>query len=238
MLRGPMTRAGRSSASRKREDPTRSSSWPTRRIKKPGSLASGSITPTRSRRTHGLTLQFSGPIAIAGLQDPDNPVLTLVDQDGQGWPITLVRYDANLGQLSLVFNQSLPSGTYRLLESTSGGLVDLAGTKPDRHGPVSDDTGLVHIRPAGGHRRRPRANLPGVSGSGLVATVVVKSGRPTIEHSSSWTGGLCLWRVGRGEQRQLFRPGREGKHPGVRPRDLGREDDRTSRSNPGSTGSY
>ena len=129
----------------------------------------------------GLTLQFSGPIAIAGLQDPANPGLTLVDQDGKSWPITIVRYDANRGQLSLIFNQSLASGNYRIVESTTGGLDDLAGTQPVgtglypstlgsfsfvRQGPIAGDLGPI---------------LAGVSATVPDATVEVKPGLTTTE---------------------------------------------------------
>ena len=134
-----------------------------------------------STRPTGLTLQFSGAIAVAGIQNPALSGLTLVDQGGKSWPITLVHYDASLAQLSIVFNQALPSGNYALQVSTKGGLVDLSGNHPIGTGlypsvlgsfsfiqqpPVAGDLGPIYTD---------------VASSGLDTKVEVSPGKATVE---------------------------------------------------------
>ena len=129
----------------------------------------------------GLTLQFSGPIAVQGIQDPANSGLTLVDQSGKTWPITLIAYNANLGQLSLDFDQPLPSGTYNLQVSGTQGLVDLAGLHPIGTGLYPQSLAsltVVHQSAAAGDFG---AILPGIARSGLVATVEADPAQPTVE---------------------------------------------------------
>ena len=80
----------------------------------------------------GLTLAFSGPLDLATLvrSDGNHPVVLLVDQSGQSWPITPSGYQESTGELSFVFNQSLPAGRYTLNVPAVGGLRDLAGRSP------------------------------------------------------------------------------------------------------------
>jgi hypothetical protein len=76
----------------------------------------------------GLTLAFSGPIdldSVAGGAAPTSPVVA-VDQSGKVWTLTPSGYDESKCQLSLVFDQALPAGSYTL-QSVPGGLIDLAG---------------------------------------------------------------------------------------------------------------
>ena len=77
----------------------------------------------------GLTLNFSGPIELSQLFMPDaqETALEVVDSSGQVWPITAESYEVTNAQLTLIFDQPLPAGTYTLIDSSPGGLTDLAG---------------------------------------------------------------------------------------------------------------
>ncbi len=80
----------------------------------------------------GLTLDFSNSIDINSL----NAAMTIpsafvvVDQSGHLWSLSPTPYNAGNAQLNLVFAQPLPAGQYRLLNSSSDGLKDLAGWSP------------------------------------------------------------------------------------------------------------
>ncbi len=77
----------------------------------------------------GITLRFSGPINVSNLFVPDSQetALEVVDSSGQVWPITAENYVVTGNSLEMVFDLPLKSGSYTLISSPSGGLVDLAG---------------------------------------------------------------------------------------------------------------
>jgi hypothetical protein len=81
----------------------------------------------------GVTLAFSGPIAIDSLlgQHPGSSVpLIAVDGANHSWTLTPSGYQASQWQVSFVFNQRLPAGHYTLQLPPSGGLTDLLGQPP------------------------------------------------------------------------------------------------------------
>jgi hypothetical protein len=76
-----------------------------------------------------ITLSFSAPIDLSNLFIPDvqETALDVVDSSGHDWPITAEDYQVTTNQLTLIFDQWLPPGTYSLVEPPTGGLTDLAG---------------------------------------------------------------------------------------------------------------
>ena len=79
-----------------------------------------------------ISLSFSGPInvnSVINLTSPDlqETGLQVVDSSGKEWPITTLEYEATSAQLTMVFNEPLPAGQYRLIVPSRGGLTDLAG---------------------------------------------------------------------------------------------------------------
>jgi hypothetical protein len=91
----------------------------------------------------GLELTFSGPVDVSSLTQPDiqETALTVVDASGGSWPITALDYQASNDQLSLVFNEALPPGSYSLIVPSPGGLTDLAGRPVV--GPAGDPSGVL-----------------------------------------------------------------------------------------------
>ncbi len=77
----------------------------------------------------GFSLKFSGPVLPS---NPGNqqPGVTLVDQDGQPWPVRLDQAALANSRLDYLFGRRLPAGTYTLTLAPSGGLRDLAGYAP------------------------------------------------------------------------------------------------------------
>ena len=142
----------------------------------------------------GLTLQFSGPIGVAGLQDPRHPGLTLVDQDGKSWPITLLRYDANLARLSLAFDQSLAPGTYTLQVAGARGLVDLAGKVPMRFGLSAGVLGSFTATRANAVPGDLGPILPGIADSDLTAKLAVGPANATVEQFVVIQSGVYSFR--------------------------------------------
>jgi len=80
----------------------------------------------------GLVLGFSGSIDLNSLKAAasKHSAIWAVDQSGHTWFLTPTSYDASLAQLSFVFDQPLPPGTYTLFNSSATGLKDLAGWSP------------------------------------------------------------------------------------------------------------
>ena len=77
----------------------------------------------------GLTLNFSSPIDLSNLFQPDvqQDALEVVDASGQIWPSTAEQYEVNDASLDLIFDEPLPAGQYSLIVSPQVGLTDLAG---------------------------------------------------------------------------------------------------------------
>jgi hypothetical protein len=77
----------------------------------------------------GLDLTFSGPIDATSLFAPDQQetALEVVDSWGQVWPITPVNYQTSTHTLNFIFDESLPAGSYSLVDPAQGGLTDLSG---------------------------------------------------------------------------------------------------------------
>src|SRR5262249_35754725 len=77
----------------------------------------------------GMTLAFSGPIDASSLATADGLLhsLRVVDSTGRSWPISATGFQGSKSTLTLVFNQRLPAGNYRLEVPRQGGLTDLAG---------------------------------------------------------------------------------------------------------------
>jgi len=77
----------------------------------------------------GLTLNFSAPISLNNLFQPDSQqtALEVVDSSGRIWPSTAEQYQVSDASLTLIFAQPLPAGKYTLIVPFQGGLTDLAG---------------------------------------------------------------------------------------------------------------
>ena len=114
----------------------------------------------------GLTLDFSNSIDINSL----NAAMTIpsafvvVDQSGHLWSLSPTPYNAGNAQLNLVFAQPLPAGQYRLLNSSSDGLKDLAGWSPVCAGIAARDP--CNLDSSGQHSTRGS----GLSGYSLALT--------------------------------------------------------------------
>src|SRR6185312_6109954 len=121
----------------------------------------------------GLTLQFSGAIRLAGLENPTVPAVTLVDASGKDWSLTPVHYDSTLGQLSFAFNQALPTGPYTIELTGSGGLVDLAGSAPVASGMDAGVLGSFRVTSMTESPDDLGPIFPGVATSGLTSTIHV-----------------------------------------------------------------
>jgi methionine-rich copper-binding protein CopC len=130
----------------------------------------------------GLTLQFSGGLAVTSFANSSDPSLALVDQSGATWSLTPIHYDPNDGQLSLAFDRPLAPGTYTLELTGPSSLLDLAGRIPVAEGLPAGTLGSFVVAPS-----KPVAGdlgpiLPGFGASGLSSTVTVTPGRATTEH--------------------------------------------------------
>jgi hypothetical protein len=86
------------------------------------------LDPLSSSPT-SLTLSFSGPINLSNLfvVDQAEGALELVDSANNVWPITAEKYDINQHQLTMIVDDPLPAGTYRLISPSDDALTDLAG---------------------------------------------------------------------------------------------------------------
>ena len=96
--------------------------------------------PTSAEAT-GFTLQFSEAIATATLNAPGTPSLAVVDGSGKTWPVHSLGYDSSLGQLSVLFDQPLPAGTYSVEIPAAARWFNLAGLVPDAPGLPSGTLG-------------------------------------------------------------------------------------------------
>jgi methionine-rich copper-binding protein CopC len=125
----------------------------------------------------GLTLQFSGALQVAGLAYQTEPPLKLVDQNGTSWGVTTVGYDAALGQLQVVFNQALPSGSYTLEMTSPTSLLDLADAEPVAPGLSVGELASFQV---GTSVPLPSSDLgpiyPGAGTSSLSSPIVVGAG--------------------------------------------------------------
>lgn len=76
-----------------------------------------------------LTLDLSGPIDLSNLfvVDQAEGALELVNSTGSVWPITAGSYDISQHQLTMIVDEPLPAGSYRLISPSSDPLTDLAG---------------------------------------------------------------------------------------------------------------
>jgi len=86
------------------------------------------LDPLSSSPT-SLTLDFSGPIDLSNLfvVDQAERALELVDSANIVWPITAESYDVSQHQLTMIIDEPLPAGTYRLISPSEDALHDLAG---------------------------------------------------------------------------------------------------------------
>src|SRR5205823_170347 len=77
----------------------------------------------------GMTLTFSGPIDPTSLITADGQLhsLRVVDTSGWSWPISVAGYQGDTHTLTVLVDQNLPAGDYRLEVSSPEGLTDLAG---------------------------------------------------------------------------------------------------------------
>ena len=121
----------------------------------------------------GLTLQFDGSIQLSALTTSKQPAVTLVDQNGQDWPLIPTQYVEALGQLSFVLNQALPAGHYSVELTGQGGLVDLAGQTPVVDGLPPGVLGTFKVAPTTKAPGDLGPILPSVAISGLDANLVV-----------------------------------------------------------------
>ncbi len=92
------------------------------------SLSANWLDPLSTAPT-SITLDFSGPIDLSNLflVDQAEDALELVDSTGNVWPITAESYDISDHQLTMVIDEPLPAGTYRLFSPANDPLTDLAG---------------------------------------------------------------------------------------------------------------
>ncbi len=75
----------------------------------------------------GLTVTFSGPVNTDYTVDQLVQSLQVIDSQGRAWALTAPVFDPSTNQLSFLFSQALPAGSYSLIEPAQGGLTDLAG---------------------------------------------------------------------------------------------------------------
>lgn len=129
----------------------------------------------------GLTLQFSGGLAVTSLENPSQSPLVLVDSSGNNWSLTPIHYDPTNGQLSLAFDQSLPPGTYTLELSRPDSLVDLAGREPITQGLPEGTLASFTVGTSTSAPGDIGPFLPGFATSGLASTVVIAPGRTVTE---------------------------------------------------------
>jgi hypothetical protein len=82
----------------------------------------------------GFTLGFSGALGVNPARTPLSQSLDqavqVVDQNGRSWTVMAVGYNESTAQVSYLFTQSLPPGSYVVRLRPQGGLVDLAGVAP------------------------------------------------------------------------------------------------------------
>jgi hypothetical protein len=118
----------------------------------------------------GLTLEFSSSIQIGSLVNASEPAVTLVDQHGQVWSLTPTQYLGSLGQLSFLFDQPLPEGTYTLEIGGTRELVDLAGRPPVGLGLYPAVLGTFSVLPPSNPTGDLGPLLPGVAQNGLTSS--------------------------------------------------------------------
>lgn len=141
-----------------------------------------SVQPT------GLTIAFSGGLNPSGFQAAGGHPLSLIDQNGQSWLLTVLRYDATKAELSLGIDRPLAPGSYSLALNGLG-LVDLAGREPVAKDQASGVLGHFDVAAWA----LPSGDLgPILSGSssGVGAQIAVAPGHPVTEQFTIIEPGL------------------------------------------------
>ncbi len=135
-----------------------------------------------SKDPTGLTVQFNGSIQLATLKSATVPAVDLIDQNGRVWSMTPTQYTASAGQLSFLFDQTLPAGVYSFELTGSGGLVDLAGRAPVAPGLPQGVLGTFRVQPTVVPKNDLGALLPTIAETGLKANLALGSQSTLVKH--------------------------------------------------------
>ena len=129
----------------------------------------------------GLTVQFSGGLALSSLDHSSQPPLELIDQNGNAWSLTPIGYNATNGQLSLAFDEPLAPGSYTLELASSNSLLDLSGRVPTAKGLPAGTLGSFTVSATKSVPGDLGPIVKGLDDSGIGSTVQVTSGGATTE---------------------------------------------------------
>ncbi|WP_435016824.1 hypothetical protein TA3x_004403 [Tundrisphaera sp. TA3] len=100
--------------------------------------------PNTSELT-GLAIDFSGPIDLNSLLIDPSRVLSLVDGQGQSWPISLASVSTDHTTLTFVLGAALPVGSYQIKLGSDSMLADLSGRTPSRPGLAAGVLGSIDV---------------------------------------------------------------------------------------------
>ncbi len=136
----------------------------------------------------GLTIAFSGGLNPSGFQEAGGHPLSLIDQAGRSWSLSVLRYDAAKAQLSLGIDHPLAPGSYSLALNGHS-LVDLAGRTPVSTGQVVGVLGHFDVA-AWALRSGDLGPILNGSSSGVGAQVAVAPDHPVTEQFTVIKPGL------------------------------------------------